>query len=328
MLLLPVTSGCYLSHVAAGQLRLLSARRPIAEVVADPATSAELRDQLDLVERTRAYATSLGLEVGGQYTSYAPWAGDRVVTAVVASVPGKVEPKGFWFPIVGTVPYKGFFSLARAEHEAEGLRAEGDDVCLVPVAAYSTLGWFDDPVTGPMLRIGTGRLVETLLHELVHATVYLPDDADFSEGVATFIGEEASVAFYRDSGDEAAASRRREEVREQRRIDAVRLALRDEVAALYAGAPAGPEREAERAALEAGTRAEIAGLPLRIRDPVWLSEALPLNDACLAIAATYTADLERYEALFETLGGDLHAFVARLREAAESDDPRAALLGP
>ena len=326
-LLLPAISGCYLTHVAAGQLRLLRASRPVAEVLAEPDTSEELRAQLALVEAARGFARNLGLEVGGQYTRYAAWEGDRVVTAVVATEPGNLEPAGFWFPIVGSLPYKGFFDPALAERQAERLRAKGMDVCVVPVPAYSTLGWFDDPVTGPMLRSAPGRLVETLIHELVHATVYLPEQADFNEGVATFIGEEASVRFWDDRGEPAAAERRRQEVEEDRRLDAVRLAFRERVAALYAETEPGAERDARRAAAESETRAAIAALSFETRAAGALARALPLNDACLALAATYTADLPAYDRRLDSLEGDLPAFVRELGAASEAENPREVLLG-
>src|SRR5262245_59467267 len=194
------TPGCYLGHVTAGQMRLLAARRPIDAVLADPATPEPLRERLALAPQARELARGLGLEVGGQYTTYVAWPGDRVVTAVVATRPGEVEAAGFWFPIVGTVPYKGFFDPARARAEADRLRGRGYDVCEVAVPAYSTLGWLDDPLTEPMLRGGPGRIVETIVHELVHATVFLPDAADWNEGVATFVGQEASVAWYAAAG--------------------------------------------------------------------------------------------------------------------------------
>ncbi len=108
--------------MAWGQIRLLRAREPIDALLADPDTPAELRERLSVVEEVRAYASGLGLEVDGNYTSYVPWPGDRVVTTVVATEPGSVEPAGFWFPLVGTLPYKGFFEPERAEAEAERLR--------------------------------------------------------------------------------------------------------------------------------------------------------------------------------------------------------------
>ncbi len=321
------TTGCYLTHLASGQWQLLRAREAIADLLADPETSAELRSSLSFVERTRAYASEIGLDVDGQYTSYVGWPGDRVITSVVATRPGTVDAEPFWFPIVGSVPYKGYFDPDRAHREAERLRGKGRDVCLVPVRAYSTLGWFDDPVTKPMLEMSRGRLAEILLHELVHSTVFVADQTDFNEGVATFVGEEASVRFYADAGETGAAARRRREVNEGRSIDAVLLAFRHDVARLYAETEPGSARTASRAQLEASARRALVELPLTTRDPASLAELARLNDACLALVATYTADLPAYAARLKAEGGQLTRFLAELRRAAGTPDPRSALLG-
>jgi predicted aminopeptidase len=320
--------GCYLGHVAAGQWRLLARRQPIDALLRDPTTPADLRERLALAPEARRLARELGLEVGGQYTSYVAWPGDRVVTAVVATRPGEVEPRGFWFPIVGRVPYKGFFDPERAHAEALDLQREGCDVCEVAVPAYSTLGWLDDPVTQPMLQADPGRIVETIVHELVHATVFVPDAPDWNEGVATFVGQEAAVRWQVEAGRSADAARERARVEDERRLAAALLALRAEVADLYAREPAGPARDAARAAAESRARDAVAALPLSTRDAPELARTLRLNDACLALVGTYSADLPRYAELLASEGGDLATFVGRLRAAAAAPDPRAALLAP
>lgn len=319
-------SGCYLGHLAVHQTRLLRARQPIDALLEDPATTPELRSRLALVVEARAFAARLGLEVGAQYTSYVEWPGDRLVTTLVATRPGTVEAVGFWFPITGRIPYKGYFDRERAAAEAERLRARGLDVCEAPVPAYSTLGWMDDPVTGPMLRRGEGFLAETILHELVHASVYVPDAPDWNEGIARFIGEEASVRLFAETGRPAAARRAR--VEEQRRIDAELLRLRGAVAELYAANPPGPERDAARARLAAETRAALAALPLETLDAEALAAGMALNDACLALHGTYAVHLERFRELLAALDGELPGFVARIRAAASADDPLAALAAP
>jgi len=317
------TSGCYYLHLASGQWRVLRASRSIDAVLADPATSDGLRDQLELALSARVFAAELGLRVDDQYTSYLPWPGDRIVTSVVATRPGEIEPAGFHFPIVGDVPYKGFFEAARAEAEAERLRAQGLDVCVLAVPAYSTLGWLSDPVTDPMLRYGDTFLVETVIHELVHATVFFADAADFNEGIATFIGQEGAVRFFaaRGQGDSVRA-----EVSDERLVSAVLLDSREQVGALYATALAGPERDEQRAAIADATRAALAALPLRGLDAATIATNTRLNDACLSIAATYTADLPAYGQRLAELGDDLHAFVARVVAAKDAPDPRAAIL--
>jgi predicted aminopeptidase len=340
-------TSCYYAHLAAGQTRLLVARRPLDAVLADPSTPEALREQLALVPQVRRFASELGLEVGDQYTSFVPWHGDRVVTTLVATRPGELEPAGFRFPIVGTLPYKGFFDPARAESEAERLRRAGLDVCVAAVAAYSTLGWLDDPVTGPMLAGGPDALVETLIHELVHATVFVEGEPEFNEGVASFIGQEGALRFFagregpaepaqarpvaaRDAalGPAGPARRVRARVADDRAVARTLLDFRTRVAALYAAEPAGEARRERRRALEAEARDALAALPLAVRDPAELAARTPLNDACLALRGTYARDAERHAQLLASLGGDLRAFVARLRAAASAENPRAAFFSP
>lgn len=301
---------------------MLLARRDVRDVLEDPETSPELRSKLLRVGEARSYAAKLGLDVDGQYTSYVAWEGDRMVTSLVVSEPGRIEARPFKFPLIGSVPYKGFFDRERAEAEAEKFRAGGLDVCLLAIPAYSTLGFFDDPLTDPMLAGGHGRLVETVIHELVHATVFVKSEPEFNEGAAKFIGEEASIRFFADEPD--AVARRRAEVADGRALALVQMELRNEIEALYSEPLSAVERERRRAALEAQTRVRLAALPLTTRDSARLSERIRLNDACLALRDAYVADGPRYAATLEALHDDLARFVERLRAVAKEDDPRAA----
>lgn len=311
--------GCYLGHVGAGQARLLLARQPIDALLEDAATPGELRARLELVFHVRAFAARLGLRVGNRYTHYAPWPGDRVVTTVVATRAGEVEPAGFWFPILGRVPYKGYFDPQRASAEAERLRRRGLDVCESRVPAYSTLGWFDDPVTGPMLREPEAELVETLFHELVHASFYLPGESDWNEGVASFVGEEARVRFYAGREGPAAGARERSRVALRRRLREALLRARRAAERVYAELPPGPERAAARAEVDAGARAELAQL-VAGGDAAAIARVARLrtNDACLALAATYAEQTPCLAARLEALGDDLAALVGELSGANDT----------
>lgn len=318
---LTATSGCYYAHLAGGQARVMWARRDVEDVVTDPTTPPELRERLQLVDRAREYARELGLEVEGQYTSYVPWPGDRIVTSLIVTEPGSIDARPFSFPILGEVPYKGYFDADRARRDADSFEADGLDTCLVSVPAYSTLGWFDDPVTDPMFRAGDGPLVETVIHELVHATVFIKSEPDFNEGAANFIGEEGSVRLF-ERDDAEISARRRTEISDDRRIAAALMDVRDRVAALYQE-PLGPEaRAVQRAALERDARAELAALDLTTRNAALLAERVRLGDACLALRGAYVQDTAHHQAVLDALDGDLGAFVARLIEAGEADDPR------
>jgi predicted aminopeptidase len=318
--------GCSYTHVAMGQNRLLRARQPIEAVLADPATPPEISERLLLVLRVREFAIQLGLDVQGQYTSFVGWPGDRVVTTVVATRPGTVTPADFRFLLLGRLPYKGFFDRERADKESEALRADGLNVCEFGVSAYSTLGWMDDPITEPMLRQEPGQLVEVILHELVHATVYIKGHAKFNESIASFIGEEGSVLFYENSSQPERAHRRWLEIEDARRVDAALLRFRGEVSALYASQDDGSSRDEIRRDLEERARKRIRNLPLVTRDPNQLAAVLRMNDACLALAGTYASELERYAALFSQLDRDLNALIARLEAAKDAKDPLEALL--
>ena len=323
ILLLALTAGleagCYYTHLASGQVRMLVARRDVGAMIADPETPENLRQQLELAQRVRVYAADLGLDVDGQYTSFVDWPGDRVITTVVATRPGEIDAARFRFPLAGSVPYKGFFDEERARSEAEKLSSQGLDTCLFPIAAYSTLGWFDDPVTAPMLRQRRGRLVETILHELVHASVYVPDEPEFNEGIATFIGQEAAIRFQQDPGEREEERRRGED---DRSVNDALVAFRERVAELYMGSDAGAQRDTARLALESQTRQEIASLDLATRDAKKLLERVRLNDACQALTGTYHGDLTRYGERLRELESDLRAFLEGARRAAEEPDPR------
>jgi predicted aminopeptidase len=319
-------SGCYLSHVAAGQTRLLLARQPIDVLLGDATTPPELRDRLVLVSQVRDFAGERGLQVGTLYTHYAPWPGDRIVTTVVATRPGHVDSEDFWFPIVGRVPYKGYFDAASAGAEATRLRADGLDVCEVRVPAYSTLGWFDDPVTGPMLREAEPELVETLFHELVHASFFVRSDASLNEGLASFLGEELRVRFFAKRDGAEAGARERQRVALQRSVRAQLVYARDRAQQLYAEQPEGAERDAARAALDAEIHAQLAALPDLPPAARERMARIRTNDACLALAATYSGDTPCLATRLDALGGDLDAFIAQARAAAGSKDPRTELL--
>lgn len=304
----------------------MRARTPIAHVLADPATPAPVRERLELVSDVRTFASKLGLDVGDQYTSYAPWPGDRIVTALVATRPGEIQPYEFWFPLVGHVPYKGYFDEERAEQDAREMEAEGFATCLSAVPAYSTLGWFKDPVTGPMLRGEESDLVETLIHELVHRTVYALDAADFDEGIATFVGQEGMIQFFeaRDGTASPTAARARALVADDRVISATLEDMRGKVERLYRSEPAGPKREAARAAIETDARSAISGLALTTQDAPALAREVQLGDACLALEGTYTGDLAHYEEAL-VRAGDLPTLIVRAKEAALTGDPKRTL---
>jgi predicted aminopeptidase len=183
-----------------------------------------------------------------------------------------------------------------------------------------------------MLGRGDEALVETIIHELVHATLFLESQPEFNESVARFIAQEGSVQFAasgRANPERGAASpvdvaHARRRIEESRMIDDALLRLRMRVSELYASDEDPARWGDRRARLEADARVELAALPLTRHDPESLAADIRLGDACLALRSTYTADTGRHAAVLEALGGDLRAFVERLRGAAKHDDPQTA----
>src|SRR5690606_34424926 len=193
LLLVLLTSGCasYYGQLAQGQWQLLRDRQPLERVIADPATDPALQRRLALAGQARDFASArLGLPDNGSYRSYVELDRPFVVWNVFATEEFSVEPRQHCFPIAGCVAYRGYFRLGRARGAAALLAAEGLDTWVAPVDAYSTLGWFDDPLLSSMLRRDDARLAGVIFHELAHQQLYLPGDTAFNESYASFVEQE------------------------------------------------------------------------------------------------------------------------------------------
>ncbi len=196
LLLLPVgwvLSGCsnlaYYSQAIAGHWQLLHQRRPVDEVLADPATPPVLRQRLETARRLRDFAsTELALPDNGSYRSYADLQRPYVVMNVFAAPELSLQLREWCFLVVGCVYYRGYFDADTARQFAATLHARGDDVYLAGIPAYSTLSWFDDPLLNTFVNWPTARLAELMFHELAHQRLFVAGDTDFNEAFATAVG--------------------------------------------------------------------------------------------------------------------------------------------
>src|SRR3954454_1294897 len=206
--LMSAPTACYLSRGAWEEAKILSRRQPISDLVRDPGTPADVRAKLKVVLAARKYAKdSLKLRTKDSFTTYSRLDHDTLVLLVSAAYRDTLKPYTWWFPIVGRVPYKGYFDFAAARRDAKSLAAEGFDVYVRPSDAFSTLGFFNDPLLNTTLRGDSIDLANTVIHELTHNTFYAPGQAPFNESFAMFVGARGAAAFFRSRGQSRAASR-------------------------------------------------------------------------------------------------------------------------
>lgn len=191
------SSADYLYQSVEGQMQLFFEGRPVKEMLDDDSVSTELKNQLMLVQEVKAFAEQeLKLQPTQNYEKFIDLKRDYLVMVLTASPPLKMESKTWWFPIVGTVPYKGYFDIEMGRADEAKLQAEGYETHFRPSPAYSTLGWFNDPLLSTMTQYGEYYLVNTIIHESVHATHWVPGEVTFNENIASFIGNKGALLFY------------------------------------------------------------------------------------------------------------------------------------
>lgn len=179
-----------------GQLNIVWNARPIDEVLQDPSFPDSLKSKLLIIDEIRDFAIdSLGLTDSDNYKTVYDQQGEELMWVVTASEPFQLKAKVWDFPIVGTVPYKGYFDKEKALAEMKQLKDEGWDVSVRNPGGWSTLGWFTDPILSAMLERNEGDLASLIIHEMVHATIFIKDSVEFNENLASFIGDSAAYDF-------------------------------------------------------------------------------------------------------------------------------------
>ena len=324
-LIAALSGGCYLLQSAEGQLALMSKRQPITHVIDEPSTPPKLRAQLRSVRAIRDFAShELGLPDNGSYRKYADIGRPYVVWNVVAAPEFSVDPKKWCFPIVGCVAYRGYFVEARARRFAAGLRAQGFDVVVGGVAAYSTLGHFDDPILSTMVNWDDMELAAIIFHELTHQLLYVRNDASFNEALATTVEEEGVRRWLSSQGREQDLAEHLLQQQHYLRVIALMSQTREHLRLVYAmSLPPPLMRERKREAFETlretytALRTQWGG---HAPFDAWFAQ--DINNAHLASIATYFACVPGFERELKAVGGNLPAFYRRARELAKLDQPQ------
>ncbi len=308
----------YLIRAAYEEARILARREPIDEMLADDALDPETRAKLQLCLEARSFAERrLGLEVGGSYASVATVDQDQVIHVVSAAYRDKLESYTWWFPIVGRVPYRGYFRRESALGLAQNLEDQGYDTYVRRALAFSTLGYFDDPLLSHLLRYDEEELVETILHELLHGTIYVSGHAAFNESFANFVGHRGAVAFFEEQDRPEIARRAAERWDDSRQFSHLLSEILDQIEGAYAS---GVE-ESDRALLFAAARASYAERSWHTDEFGRFADG-PLNNAVLLARYVYFDRLDLFEQVYQRFDGDLPRAIEWIAQAARSsDDP-------
>ena len=323
--------GRYLAKAGWEEGKILVRRRSIRELVASPKTDPNTRAKLELVLDARTFAAdSLHLDADESFTTYSKLDSDTLVLVVGAAYRDRLRPYTWWFPIVGRVPYKGYFTMGGALDEAKSLESQGLDTYVRPASAFSTLGWFADPVVSSTLHEDTASLANTVIHELTHNTFYAPGQAVFNESFANFVGAHGAMRFFAARGDTLDLRASEEDWARDRALGAFWEGVFNALDSAFKAHP-GSERErlAARDTVFAHARVHffqdvLPGLP---GVPPGVHVRLVLNNAIVLSRRVYRTGLDLFDGVLTREGGDLRRAVPAIIAMAKSrpEDPYGAV---
>jgi len=337
--LLALGTGCetvgYYSQAVHGQFQIWHRQQPIPKLLATPQTPEPLKERLRRVLRLREFAGEhLGLAPGKAYWNFADLERRFVVWNIHAAPEFSLEAKSWWYPVVGWQKYRGYFDEKAARQAADKLRAEGYDVFVGGVAAYSTLGWFHDPVLNTFPLDDERELAELLFHELAHQQVFAAGDTDFNEAFATAVAQEGVRRWLAAENQSAALAEYNGELERHHQFLQLLTAARGDLGALYTKAlssakPAGQltpkdsgradtlRQQKEQAFDSLRKNYEALKVQWGGRDDFggWLRG--PLNNARLNTVETYYRLVPAFEKMLAAAGGDLPRFYAEVRHLAK-----------
>lgn len=327
-------TGCqlsYLVHVSYNHLALLNSKEPISDVLKSDRVSLEQKRKIELSQIARIYAfDQLKLKKTDNYSQYVDLKRPYVTYTVTASKKWKLEPHLWNFPIIGKAPYKGFYREDLAKEESEELRKQDLDVSIRGVSAYSTLGKLTDPLLSSMLNYSDHHLVNTIIHELVHTTIFIKDNIDFNERLAVFIANKGTESFYlnKEGKNSATLSLIQDENFDDELFSKF---ITDELAQLkkwyedFDHTKQLPPDEKEALRQE---RLELIATHLKTElkprlktksyDKVFSKK---FNNADLAMHSTYMKSLDVFETVYKKNGSNIETFLKKCEELKEADDP-------
>jgi predicted aminopeptidase len=320
----------YVTRAGFEETRILKSRQPIAHLVRDSSIAPAVRRSLGLVLETRDYAARLGLEAKETYTTYSDVGRDTLLLVLQAAPRDCICAHTWKYPIVGRIPYKGFFDLKAAQREASRFAARGYDIYLRPSSAFSTLGWFNDPLLSTALTRDSVELAATVFHEIAHNTLYVKSATPFNESFAQLVGYRSAQAFFQEKGDNLLAQQAADRWHDEIVLGDYYDALVRRLQALYAEHPDPATLEEGRRSAAAWARAQLEGpVGQRLRTfRIGRLTERPINNAQLVGARIYRTRLDLFDRWYEQHGRDVRGSVSALKTlmaGAEGDSAYARL---
>jgi predicted aminopeptidase len=322
--------GRYIARAAVEESRILLRRRAIEDVIADSATRPALRQRLMLVRDARAFAVrELGLVSNASFTAYSQLDRDTLVLVLSAARRDTLAPVTWWFPVVGRVPYKGYFDATAARAARDELKRRGFDTYLRPASAFSTLGWFNDPLLSTTVGQDTLDLANTVIHELLHNTLFVKGQVAFNESFASFVGARGAAGFFRSRGAAAAAERVDAMWEDDKLLGTFWAATARAIDSVYAvpGRDSSARIAARDSVYAFMRRVLLEELGPRMpTTPRAALERIPLDNASLLARRLYAEDLFLFDEVHRRSGGGLRETIALVRQViANAEDPYRAL---
>lgn len=321
--LILLLSGCgsydYYRNAASGHFEILRKAEPVEDVIARETTSPKLKKALVQLQQARDFAVKeLYLPDNGSYRHYADIDRTCVTWNVIATEEFSVEPEEWCFPVAGCVSYKGFFARQDAKNFSAKLQAQGMDTFVAGALAYSTLGWFDDPILNTMLDHGETSCIEVLFHELAHQKLYIQDDTAFNEAFATAVAEEGMRRWFATTGNHEAYEKFLAFRRQQNQCNALILDTREKLDSLYHRKIGLEQKRKEKQKIFRRLKADYENLQEEWhgddRYDAWM--ALDLNNAHLSLVATYNNLVPIFHQILVQSRDDMEIFYARVSTIA------------
>jgi predicted aminopeptidase len=320
----------YLTRAGFEETRILQSSQPIDRLVRRPDIDPALRHSLGLVLETRDYAARLGLEAKETYTTYSDVGRDTLLLVLQAAPKDCICPHTWKYPIVGRIPYKGFFDPVAAQREAARFFSRGYDTYLRPSSAFSTLGWFNDPLLSTALTRDSVELAVTVFHEIAHNTLYVKSATPFNESFAQMVGYRSAQAFFEERGDSARAQQAVDRWHDEIVLGDYYAALVKRLESLYSRHPDSTTLEEGRRSAATWARSQLEGpIGQRLRTyKIGRLTERPINNAQLVGARIYRTRLDLFARWYEGHDRDVGHSVSALKtlmESAEGDSAYARL---